>query len=272
MRSAVTVCLVPEAKAGPFVFHDDLEVACARAHELGFDAIELFPASADAVDARVLRQILHRNRLDLAAVGTGAGWVVRKLALTSPDSAVRHRAQQFIAAMIDFAGPFGAPAIIGSMQGRADGDVTREQALGWLGEALEQLGPRAHVHGVPLLIEPLNRYESNLLNTVDQTTAFLRPLRTRNVRMLCDLFHMNIEEASIPQALIDAGSLVGHVHFADSNRRAIGFGHTPAAPIVKALKSVGYAGYLSAEILPQPTSEAAAARTLASFREFVPAT
>jgi sugar phosphate isomerase/epimerase len=271
MRCAVTVCLVPEARSGPFVFHQDLEVACARAARLGFHAIELFPAEATEVDARTLRQILHRNRLELAAVGTGAGWVRRKLTLTSADGAVRHQAQQFVAALVDLAGAFGAPAIIGSMQGRWEGGVPREQALGWLAQALEQLGPRAAAHGAPLLLEPLNRYESNLLNTVDDTVAFLQPLLTRNVRLLADLFHMNIEESSLPDSLRRAGPLLGHVHFADSNRRAMGFGHTPIRPVIDVLQELGYGGYLSAEILPWPTDEEAARRTLESFRGLFPA-
>jgi sugar phosphate isomerase/epimerase len=266
MLSAVTVSLVPEAHAGPFVFHGNLEASCARARALGFDAVEVFPPGAELLDARELRHILDRNQLKLAAVGTGAGWLTRKLTLSSPDPSVRHQAQQFIGAIIDLAGSFGAPAIIGSMQGRAEGQVSREQALRWLAEALEQLGPHAHVHGVPLLLEPLNRYESNLLNTLAQTVEFLDPLLTRNVRVLADLFHMNIEEASIPGAFASAGAWVGHVHFADSNRRAIGLGHTCIEPIVEALRAIGYRGYLSAEILPQPSAEEAAAQTIASFQ------
>ncbi len=270
MRSAVTVSLVPEAQAGPFVFHGDLEAACARAGALGFDAVEIFPPGAEALDARRLRQILERHHLALAAMGTGAGWLTRKLTLTSPDPAIRHQARQFVAAIVDLAGAFGAPAILGSMQGRADDKVSRDQALRWLAEALEQLGPRAHGHGVPFLLEPLNRYESNLLNTLSQTVEFLEPLATRNVRILGDLFHMNIEESSIPDAIAATGDRLGHVHFADSNRRAIGWGHTALEPIVDALKGIGYRGYLSAEIFPQPSSEEAAAQTIASFRRLVP--
>ena len=271
MRSAVTVCLVPEAKAGPFVFHDDLEAGCAAAARLGFHAIELFPPDAESVDAHALRQLLARHGLRLAAVGTGAGWVRHKLSLASPDPAIRHRATQFIASIIDLAGGFGAPAIIGSMQGKAEGEVGKDQALAWLAFALEQLGPRAAVHEVPLLLEPLNRYETNLLNTVDQTLALFSGLRTRNLRILADLFHMNIEESDIPAALRRAGSSVGHVHFADSNRRAIGFGHTDVAPVVQALRDMNYAGYLSAEILPLPSADAAAQRTIESFRRWTAA-
>jgi sugar phosphate isomerase/epimerase len=77
---------------------------------------------------------------------------------------------------------------------------------------------------------------------------------------------MNIEEADIAAALRDAGALVGHVHFADSNRLAIGFGHTDAGPAIGALREIGYAGYLSAEIYPQPTADEAARQTIAAFR------
>jgi sugar phosphate isomerase/epimerase len=78
---------------------------------------------------------------------------------------------------------------------------------------------------------------------------------------------MNIEEPDIAAALREAGPLVGHVHFADSNRQAIGFGHTEVAQIISALRDIGYTGYLSAEILPLPDSLAAARQTIAAFRK-----
>src|SRR5712671_2413866 len=118
MRSAITIALVPEMRGGPFVFSDGLVDGCAKAAELGFDAVEIFPESADAVDAGQLKLLLAKYNLRIAAVGSGAGWVKHRLHLTDPDAAVRRRAREFIGAMIDFAGGFGAPAIIGSMQGR----------------------------------------------------------------------------------------------------------------------------------------------------------
>jgi sugar phosphate isomerase/epimerase len=269
MRSAVTVSLVPEAKGGPFVYWHGLEDACAQATALGFDAIEIFPSNAHTIDVAAIRELVAKHGLAVAALGTGSGWVVNRWSLTNSDCATRAQARAFILAMIDKAAALGAPAILGSMQGRWEGEVSREQALEWLGEALEEFGARAAELGQTFLYEPLNRYESNLFNRTPDAAAWLRALKTQGIRILSDLFHMNIEEPDLATALREAGDLVGHVHFADSNRRAIGFGHTDVGPIIDALREIGYAGYLSAEILPLPDSTTAARQTIESFRRCV---
>jgi sugar phosphate isomerase/epimerase len=268
IQSAVTVSLVPQAKGGPFIYWFDLAGACAQAAALGFDGIEVFPPAAEVLSAPRLKELLTKHNLKLAAVGTGAGWLLHKMRLTDPDPVGRARARQFIAALVDFAGSFGAPAIIGSMQGRVENDETRERALGWLREALEQLGPRAHAHGVPLLFEPLNRYETNLINSLADGVDLVQSLRTQNVKLLGDLFHMNLEEASIPDALRAAAPHLGHIHFVDSNRRPAGSGHTDFAAVSRILVEINYAGFLSAEALPYPNSEEAARQTMVSFKKY----
>ena len=120
--------------------------------------------------------------------------------------------------------------------------------------------------------KPPNRYETNLLNRTAEAVEFLGTLRTKNVKLLSDLFHMSIEEASIADALRAGGPHIGHVHFADSNRRAIGFGHTETASIAQALRDIGYAGFLSAEIFPLPDGDTAAQQTIASIRRCFPPT
>src|SRR5437667_8948388 len=99
IQSAITVCLVPEARGGPFVFWDDLEAACAKAAALGFDALEIFPRSAEELSAKDLKRLLRHHKLKLAALGTGAGWTVHQLRLTDPDGQVRARARAFVAAL-----------------------------------------------------------------------------------------------------------------------------------------------------------------------------
>lgn len=268
IRAAITVCLVPEARHGPFVLHGPLATSLEKAAAFGFHGVEIFPTHADDLDGHELRELLRLHRLELAAVGTGAGWLRRKLSLTDPDAHLRMMARDFVAAIIDFAGGFGAPAIIGSMQGKVADDVDRSQALNWLHEELDQLGPRAHALGVPLLYEPLNRYETNLFNSVEEVPPFLQTLRTGNIRLLCDLFHMNIEEQDLSSALRKAGPWLGHVHLADSNRRAMGLGHISMGPIAETLAAMDYQGYVSAEVLPLPDPETAARQTISTFHQF----
>jgi sugar phosphate isomerase/epimerase len=268
IRSCVTISLVKEARGGPFVFWDDLAEGCRKAAELGFDAVEVFPPSPTAVDPKELRSLLDQYGLKLAAVGTGAGWVIQRLQLTSPEPAQRLSAQQFVRAIIDFAGQFGASAIIGSMQGRWGDGTDRETALGYLGDALVGLGEHARQYGVKLIYEPLNRYETNMVNTVEQGVSFLQSLKTDNVVLLADLFHMNIEEPSLAAAILSGEGYIGHVHFVDSNRRPAGCGHIDYEPIADALRKINYQGYASAEALPFPSSDEAAKHTIQAFRKY----
>ena len=91
IRSSVTVSLVPEAKGGPFVFWDDLPAALKIAKALGFDAVEIFPPSADSVDMGHLRTLLGDQGLGLAAMGTGAAAVVQRLYQSGKGPRLRHR-------------------------------------------------------------------------------------------------------------------------------------------------------------------------------------
>ncbi len=268
IESCVTVSLVSQAKGGPFVYWDDLALACEQAASMGYDAIEIFPPSVDSVPVKTLRQLLSEHNLRLAAVGTGGGWVLNKWHLCHSEAKVRQQARQFISRVIDLAGDFGASAIVGSMQGRFEGEMTRDQALDWLRDGLFELGEHAKQYGTPLLYEPLNRYETNLINRASDAVEFLESMKTEHVKVLADLFHMNIEEGSIADGIRTYGAHLGHVHFVDSNRRAAGMGHIDFAPIVTALKETGFAGFASAEALPLPSSEEAARQTMVAFKQY----
>jgi sugar phosphate isomerase/epimerase len=268
IKSSVTVSLVPEARGGPFVFWDDLPAACRQAKQLGFDAVEIFFPGPDALAPKDLRTLLDDHGLVLAAVGTGAGWVKHKLNLTLPDAGARTQARAFIKSMIDFAGPLGAPAIIGSMQGRSGQEVDRATAHRYLVEALDDLGEHAHDYSVPLIFEPINRYETNLINSIESGVQLIESLSTRNVMLLADLFHMNIEEANVPASIRAGAGHIGHLHFVDSNRCPAGFGHLDYPPIAAALASIGFSGYASAEALPYPDPDRAAQQTMWAFSRY----
>jgi sugar phosphate isomerase/epimerase len=265
MKSALTLCQVPEAAAGPFVLRTPLPEAFATAAALGFDAVELFLPSSDFVAVAEVKALATRHGLAIAAVGTGAGWLQHGLSLTDPSPEKRAAALAFIVSMIHFGGQLGAPTILGSMQGRS----TQADSLDHLLSGLRICSQAAAAYSVPFIYEPLNRYETNLFNQLSTAADFLEANHLENVVLLADLFHMNIEETDLAAALRNAGKHVGHVHFADSNRQAMGLGHTAAVPVITVLREIGYTGYLSAEILPLPDPETAARQTISAIRSLL---
>ncbi len=119
----------------------------------------------------------------------------------------------------------------------------REVLLDGLGE----LGEHAAAVGVRVLLEPLNRYEDHMLNTLDDAAALCRELGMESVAVMGDLFHMNIEEGDIGDAIRRCGPLLAHVHLADSNRMYPGAGHTDFARAFAALREIGFEGWLAME-------------------------
>ena len=268
IKSAVTINLVPQIKTGPWIFWDNLEASMEKSAALGFDAIELFTASGNALQLETLITLLDRFNLKLAAVGTGAGKVINGLTLTDNDSNVRRNAIHFIVEMMEFAAPFGAPAIIGSMQGNWVQGNSHSYSVGLLAESMHILDEHAASLGVKLIYEPLNRYETNLVNTLEDGAAFIEKNQFKNIQLLADLFHMNIEEEHPSESIQKNFPYIGHVHFADSNRRPVGYGHTQMNSIADALIASGYNGYISAEAFPWPDPELAAVQTIRSFNQF----
>ncbi len=270
IKTAITVSLVEQARGGPFVLWDGVEKGCQTAASLGYDAIELFAPSPDEVPVATLKNLLETHKIGIAAVGTGAGMVIHKMNLCDPDAGVRDRAKGFIRSMIDYGAQFGVPAIIGSMQGRWGGDISRDQAFEWLRAALNELGDHAGSLNVPLIYEPLNRYETNLCNTVAQGVELCQSLSTTHVKLLADVFHMGIEEANPAAAMASGKGHIGHVHFVDSNRQAAGMGHLDLQSIAQALVDTGYDRYVSAECFPLPDAATAAKNTIDAYRSLFP--
>ena len=267
IKSSITFSAVPEAQGGPFVYWGSLEESMRSAKDLGFDAIEIFPPSPDYFQTIDAAKLAQQTGLEIAAVGTGAGWLKHKLSLADAEPQVRARAMEFLSSMLVAATQLQAPMIIGSMQGRSVPGVSKTQAKEFLREGLERLDAQAKAIGGNILYEPLNRYETDQCNTLAQGTELICGLSS--TKLLADWFHMNIEEADMVESILKAGTAIGHVHFADTNRLAVGSGHLSVQPLIDALGQIGYRGYLSAEIFPLPDSQSAAERTIRSFKQSV---
>lgn len=269
IRLAASICLVPEITGGPFLFDGDLAGSCRRAAEAGFDAVEILVPDAEAINVSTVRELLKTHGLRLSGLGTGAGFLTHRLHLASPDSDIRKRAISFATSIIDTAGDLGAFAIIGSLKGSVERGVDRKTAIDWLTDGLQNLADRAGRHGVPLILEPLNRYESNYINRLDEVVDLIKTYGLKNVKLLADLFHMNIEEVSLEKAMRAAALHLGHIHFVDSNRRPPGAGHIDFAAIGHTLSEIEYHGFLAVEAIAYPNSDEAARQALRAFRQHI---
>jgi len=230
----------------------------ARMAELGYDGIELAIRDPNLLDRDAVARVIARHNFQVSAIGTGQAYGEEGLSFTDPDAEVRRRAVKRVQDHIAFAEPYGAVIIIGLIRGRTRPGVSREQALTWLREALLLCADYAAPRGLRLVVEAINRYETDLIHTAAEGLALLEQLGADNVGLLLDTFHMNIEEASMYTSIAQARDRLFHFHVADSNRWYPGAGHIDFPGILAALRGAGYAGYISGEIMPLPDPMTAA--------------
>jgi sugar phosphate isomerase/epimerase len=261
--------LVPEARGGPFVFQEGLDQGLKKASSLGFDGVELFLPSAGTVSPSRLRRKLHDSNLSVSALGTGGGFLRHGWTLCSPKKSVRQKAFTFISEMMNLGAEFQAPVIIGSMKGSVARGENLDTVSARMMNQLEKLVVKAVGIDARILLEPLNRYETNLVNTMEEAVSLLNRIGSDRLQLLADLFHMNIEEASIWRALGQARQHLGYFHFVDSNRRPAGSGHLDFGKLASVLRTIRYAGFLSAEALPYPDPDAAARMTIKAFERYI---
>ena len=250
-------------------FEEKLEKAAA----LGYNGVELMTVDPAALDAAALGASVENVGLGVAAVGSGAVALIGKLTLLNADPAVSQAAWDRLKAMIDFAAGVESPLVtIGSFRGWLKWIGGGEAARSQLVTLLYQGAEFAKLRGVRLAIEPLNRYESDVVANADDGLALIRQVSHPAFGLLLDTYHMNIEEADIIDSLRRAltACKLWHVHLGDSNRLAPGCGHLDFGDIVAELQAGGYHGYLSAELLAEPDPDTAARLTIEHMRRFVP--
>ena len=221
--------------------------------DLGYDGVELAVADPSEIDQQKIFQLIDDRGLEVPAIGTGQAYLRDGLSIIDSGE----RAIERIKSHIEFARLFDAVVIIGLIRGKIN--ENKKNAENTFVDCVQKCADYAPE--IKFAIEPLNRYETDFLNTIEETTNILKLIDARNVGILMDTFHMNIEEVSITRT-IESSSLPFHVHIADSNRRAPGFGHLNFDELFSTLKKVGYDRFVSAEILPLPSIEKAAEQTI----------
>lgn len=260
---------------GPLLFAGRLEDGFAQLAAAGFSAVELSLRCAEDFPAEVWKPVLQKFGLQVTALATGQSCLHDQLCFASADVNLYHQVVLRVKSIIALAAELGADVIFGGVRGCLTGSPEEqkrqyEQAL----EGFQLCDRFAEVHNVRLLVEPINRYETNFLNNAQEALQFLDRAGSKTGKILLDTFHMNIEEVDIPTTLRMVGDRLGYLHIADSNRLAPGQGHFDFASVFSTLAEIGYRGPISAEILPVPDDPSAVLRManfLANFGLFQPA-
>ena len=250
----------------------DAELAelAPRIAEMGFDWIELPIESPGDFDYTRAGAIVRDNGLR-ASMGAAMG---PDRDLIHPDESIRDNGMAYVRHCIDAAHTVGATNLIGPMyaavgrtwQATAD---EREQDLMLLTAQLTSLAEYAANRGVVLCIEPLNRFETSVINLASQGVEVIERVNHPNCRLMLDTFHMNIEEQSIGDAIRAVGrERLAHVHACENDRGTPGSGHVPWPEVAAALKEIGYDGPMVIESFTSQVKSIA--RAAAIWRPLAP--
>lgn len=249
MKTAVTIAGT-NAKESAFVVWRGFETSIRKASEYGYDGVELALKRASDINPRDLTSWLNNYKMEVSCITTGQVFADLGLYFTHPDAQKRKQTIQVFSELIELAAEFGGIVNAGRSRGFVGPEQTREEAELLFVDTMQILCDKAAANKVQLIIEPVNRYEINFINSLDQGAEILEKVGRENCGLHADVFHMNIEDDNIGESLIRNGRWVRYVHLADSNRLAPGLGHLDFYQVMEALHKISYDGWVSVEILP----------------------
>lgn len=264
------VISVSKTKFGPVVFKENLNDNIIKAANLGYDGVELAIRKPEALKIDEVDKLIQKNNIEIISIGTGQIYGEEGLNFSDHDKTIRKNAIDRTKKIIDIAEHFGASIIIGLVRGNI-GDMENyatelSKAEERIADCLEKLLSYSKAYSISFLLEPINRYEVNIFNRLEDISNFLTKYKGKldinKIGILADTFHMNIEEPVIEDSIEKYSSLIKHVHFADSNRWPPGFGHINFEKVMETLKSKDYNGYISFEMLPMPDPDTAARKSI----------
>ncbi len=232
----------------------------------GYDGVELAVRDPRMVNAGELESVISSLNLAVPAIGTGQAWGEEGLSFTSDDEKVRSAAVERISSHIPLAARLDAVVILGLIRGITPKGQSHERSMEYLVEAIRACAAAAAGTGVRFALEPMNRYETDLVHTAAQGLDLIDRVGADNFGLLLDTFHMNIEEAEIEDSIRAVGDRIFHFHVADSNRWYPGAGHLDFRSILDVLGSTGYEGFVSGEFMPLPDADTAAERGIKHLR------
>ena len=254
--------------ASPFSTQHHLDLV-SKLRQMGFDLIEVAIEDPALIEVSLLKQVLSDNGLGVVTCGVfGPG-----RNLSSLEANERQASADYLRWMIDAASELGSPVVCGplySAVGKAhlDDPDLRKKEWAWAVEGLQNACAYAAQTGVRLALEPLNRFETDMINVVDQGWRLIYDVGAENLGFHLDTFHMHLEEKDSALAVRQAGQRLFHVHACENDRGVPGTGQVAWRDIFDALRDNGYEGNVVIESFT-PTVQSIA-RAVCLWREIAP--
>lgn len=240
-----------------------------KVKSMGFDLLEIACENPDSLDVTMIKEALSATQL--AGIICGVFGPDRNIC--SVDPLVRANARRYILWLVEAADKLGSPVVCGPMYsavGKAhlEDHTAREKEWSLAVSELGEMADIAAVHGIRLALEPLNRFETDMINTVSQGLTFIGEVGRANVGFHLDTFHMHLEEKSSAEAIRLAGEKIFHFHACENDRGVPGTGQVHWPEIATALKSINYQGPVVIESFTPQVKEIA--RAVCIWREIAP--
>lgn len=229
----------------------------------GYDGVELMTIDPGKLNWDEVKKTAEDLGLVVGLVCTGEIYGQLGLSFADPDAGRRREAVDRVNGIIDFAASQNAKVNIGRVRGQYRPDVAREQTEEWAVEAFQAISDHAAPKGVMIALENVTIMQTNFINTMAEARRIIDMTDRPNFRAMIDVFHLNLEERDIYQAIRDYADINVHVHLCDNNRRYPGNCGLDFERIIQTFHDVGYDDLYSTEVFQLPSMEECAKRSIA---------
>ena len=253
------------------ILRDGIERSVAKAAQLGFDGVDLLIGDPDTFDSRKLEKALADNSVELACINPVRMTTQFGLSLLHHDENIRRRALAKLQSVTEIAGRFKCPVSVGLIRGGAIEAKPISYTRDIFVQIMQKVCDNAQKHDVEIHVEPINRLESNFINTTEDGLEIVERVNRPNFALCMDLYHMYIEDESIKGSIMRAKDHLRHFHFSDSDRLPPGVSHgvIDFEETINALKMVKYRGFISEGLMPTGNVDECARKTATFLKKLI---
>lgn len=279
MKYGMVVSLLTNTIFAPIVYKGNLINNIIKLKNMGYDGIEIGGIrNTKDINLKEIKEVLKKNNMLVMTLGTAQPYFDDGLSFSDDDKNIRKEAVYKVKDIIRLARELEGDVMLSIIFGKVNIEyednktekinIAKKRILECIVECMDY----SSTFNTNFLIEPLNRYETNIFNKLEEVDCFIdnnkNKLDVTRIGILPDTFHMNIEEINITETFEKFKDRIKHIHFSDSNRCSPGSGHTDFLKIIEVLKNNQYKGNISFEILPYPDADSAARSSIDFVKKY----